>query len=199
MSALSTSLRPPVCWIVAGPNGAGKTTFALRFLRNLTGARRFINADSIASGLSPLEPARELAAASRIFLTQLQRCISDREDFSFETTLAGRSYLGLIDQLQIAGWRVELIYLALPDVAASKARVAERVLHGGHDIPAADLERRFARSLRNLLQEFASKVDSASCYLNTAKHPRLVFWQKGNQRHIVDMDIFVKLEQDSRT
>lgn len=152
MFAVNAAQSAPVCWIVAGPNGAGKTTFALRFLRKLTRARRFINADSIASGLSPIEPTRELAAAARIFLSQLQRCIADRQDFAFETTLAGRSYLDLIDQLRMAGWRVELIYLALPDVAASKARVAERVLHGGHDIPTADLERRFARSLRNLLQ-----------------------------------------------
>jgi len=190
--------RPPVCWIVAGPNGAGKTTFALRFLRKLTGVRRFINADSIASGLSPIEPSRELAAAGRIFLTQLQRCIADRENFAFETTLAGRSYLGLIEKLHSAGWQVELIYLALPDVSASKARVAERVLHGGHDIPAADLERRFSRSLRNLLHEFASKVDRTSCYLNIADQPRLIFWQNRNQRHIVDMETFAQLEQESR-
>ena len=34
-----------------------------------------------------------------------------------------------------SGWRVELIYLALPNPEMAKLRVAERVSHGGHDIP----------------------------------------------------------------
>jgi hypothetical protein len=83
----------PTCWIIAGPNGAGKTTFALRYLPEVAGCRRFINADLIAAGLSPLAPERELAAASRLFLHELEAAIKAGEDFAFETTLAGRTYL----------------------------------------------------------------------------------------------------------
>ena len=54
----------------------------------------------------------------------------------------------MVCRLQAEGWRVELIYLALPSMEMSKLRVAERVAHGGHNIPAADIERRFARSDR---------------------------------------------------
>ena len=57
----------PTCWIVAGPNGAGKTTFALDYLPEVVGCRRFVNAALIAAGLAPLAPERELAAAGRIF------------------------------------------------------------------------------------------------------------------------------------
>ena len=66
----------PTCWIIADPNGAGKTTFALRYLPALANCRRFINADLIAAGLSPLEPDQQLMAASRIFLplTSQTRC-----------------------------------------------------------------------------------------------------------------------------
>ncbi len=46
--------------------------------------------------------------------------------------------------------------------------------------------------------DFASKVDMTSCYLNIAKQPRLVFWQNGDQRHIVDIDLFAQLEKQSR-
>ena len=46
----------PTCWIIAGPNGAGKTTFALEYLPTVAGCWRFINADLIAAGLSPLAP-----------------------------------------------------------------------------------------------------------------------------------------------
>lgn len=76
--------------------------------------------------------------------------IAAHEDFAFETTLAGRTYLRLVERLRTEGWRVELIYLALPSVEMSKLRVAERVAHGGHNIPVTDIERRFPRSLSHL-------------------------------------------------
>lgn len=79
----------PICWIIAGPNGAGKTTFALEYLPRVAGCTHFINADLIAAGLSPLAPERELLAASRLFLQEIEECIATCEDFAFETTLAG--------------------------------------------------------------------------------------------------------------
>jgi len=88
----------PTCWIIAGPNGAGKTTFALEYLPAVAGCRRFINADLIAAGLSPLAPEQQLLAASRLFLREIEDCIAVRQDFAFETTLAGRSYLKLIER-----------------------------------------------------------------------------------------------------
>lgn len=89
----------PTCWIIAGPNGAGKTTFALDYLPTEENCTNFINADLIAAGLAPLEPRRELLAASRIFLTEIKSHIEKRESFGFETTLSGRGYLRLINQV----------------------------------------------------------------------------------------------------
>lgn len=57
------SVRSPRCIVIAGPNGAGKTTFAREFLPREAGVIHFVNADLIASGLSPLKP--ELAARQR--------------------------------------------------------------------------------------------------------------------------------------
>lgn len=79
-----TDKRMPTCWIIAGSNGAGKITFALEYLPQVAGCSRFINADLIAAGLSPLAPERELLAASRLFLAEIQACIRLREDFGFE-------------------------------------------------------------------------------------------------------------------
>jgi predicted ABC-type ATPase len=85
----------PTCWIIAGPNGAGMTTFALDYLPEVVGCRRFVNAALIAAGLAPLAPERELAAAGRIFLLEIRACVATGEDFAFETSLAGRSYFKL--------------------------------------------------------------------------------------------------------
>lgn len=187
----------PTCWIIAGPNGAGKTTFALEYLPQVAGCSRFINADLIAAGLSPLAPERELLAASRLFLAEIEACIKLREDFGFETTLAGRSYLKLVRRLRNEGWRVELIYLALPSMEMSRLRVAERVAHGGHNIPVADIERRFPRSLANLLDVFSLEVDACRCFMNSSAAPELVFEQLGELRNIVHAAHFRHLQNEA--
>lgn len=187
----------PTCTIIAGPNGAGKTTFALEYLPEVANCSRFINADLIAAGLSPLAPERELIAASRIFLNEIEEAVQRREGFAFETTLAGRSYLKLIKRMKAEGWQVELVYLALPSVQMSKQRVAERVKHGGHNIPVKDIERRFARSLRNLLQDFSGAVDVCTCFMNTGKEPEIIFNKKGTHRKIIDASRFEQLQQEA--
>jgi predicted ABC-type ATPase len=186
----------PTCWIVAGPNGAGKTTFALEYLLEIAHCTRFVNADLIAAGLSPLAPEREIVVASRLFLSEIQTCIERREDFAFETTLAGRSYLKLVRELRTEGWRVVLIYLALPSIQMSRLRVAERVAHGGHSIALADIERRFGRSLRNLFNLFSHQVDECRCYMNRDVSPELVFEQKGALRTIAHPEHYQHLLQE---
>lgn len=188
----------PTCWIIGGPNGAGKTTFAMEYLPNVAGCDRFVNADLIAAGLSPLSPADGLVTASRLFLKEVRGNIEARQDFAFETTLAGRAYLRLIATMRSKGYRVVLTYLALEGVDQSKRRVHERVLHGGHDVPKDVLERRFPRSLRNLFNEYASAVDLCRCFINTKSMPELVFEQAGNTRRVFDESTLNCLMRASR-
>lgn len=180
----------PTCWIIAGPNGAGKTTFALEYLPEVAGCRQFVNADLIAAGVAPLAPASEQVSAGRIFLHEIARYERVRSDFGFETTLAGRGYLHLIRRLQASGWRVELIYLTLPDPELARQRVAERVSHGGHNIPNKDIERRFYRSLCNLFDDYVCAVDRTVCFTNETEEPKLVFVQESGKRNVIRQDIF---------
>lgn len=190
-----TQCDQPTCWIIAGPNGAGKTTFALKYLPEVVNCRQFVNADLIAAGLSPLAPEKELLTASRMYLQNVEYYIQKKQNFAFETTLAGRGYLKLIHRLNKSGWRVELIYLALPSVEMSKMRVAERVAHGGHNIPIADIERRFSRSLRNLFDLFSHQVDRTLCLLNSGARQELVFVQQRRDRNVIHNEHFNLLVQ----
>lgn len=147
----------------------------MEFLPGLAECSHFINADLIASGLNPLNPKLEKIAASRIFLQEIQDAISQGTDFAFETTLSGKSNLKLIQNLRSVGWDVGLIYLALPSVEMCKCRVAERVAHGGHDIPKEDIERRYTRSLSNLFQSYLIEVTHVRCFMNHLSVPELVF------------------------
>lgn len=83
--------RPSVV-ILAGPNGAGKSTVAPALLRDTFGVEEFVNADTIARGLSAFGPDRAAMAAGRIMLSRLRELARQRVDFAFETTLASRSF-----------------------------------------------------------------------------------------------------------
>ncbi len=90
-----------------------------------------------------------------------------------------------------------LIYLALPSVEMSKQRVAERVVHGGHDIPLTDIERRFPRSLYNLLYEFSYAVNRTQCFMNDGNAPQLIFEQQGETRTIFNPERFEQLSKEA--
>lgn len=133
-----------------------------------------------------------------MFLQEIERHVAEGRDFAFETTLSGRGYLRLIRRLRSESWRVELLYLALPNVELSRLRVAERVAHGGHAVAAADIERRFPRSLRNLLDVYAGAVDHARCFLNSGPTPEIVFVQDGENRTIVNQTLYDQLVREAQ-
>ena len=145
-------------------------------------------------GLAPLAPEGKAVTAGRVFLGEISRNIAARRDFGFETTLAGLSYRQLIKRLKSEGWQVELLYLALPSVEMAKNRVAERVLHGGHDIPPTTIERRFFRSLENFFSVYAFLADRTDCYLNADREPKPVFTQQGLTRKVAEPHILEMLE-----
>ena len=190
---LDSQADRPICTIIAGPNGAGKTTFALGYLPTFGPSKNFVNADLIAGGLSPLDPEKAQIEASRLFLAEVHEYIRRQESFAFETTLSGRSYLRMIRQLISDGWIVQMFYLWLPSVEACLQRVAERVKHGGHDIPADVIERRYFRSVRNLLFEYASACTTCTCFRNWGAATSEIFYERGSLRHVVDEDSFQRM------
>lgn len=83
--AKKTKLR---CILIAGPNGAGKTTVARQFLTIEKGILHFVNADLIATGLSPLHPELAARAAGRLLLAELDRLTKRKESFALESSSA---------------------------------------------------------------------------------------------------------------
>jgi predicted ABC-type ATPase len=168
-----TTTKRPLCIVIAGPNGAGKTTFAREFLLKDTRVIHFVNADVIASGLSPLRPEMVALAAGRI-LRELDRLAKARADFAFESTLSGLVYLNRLKRWKAAGYRIEIVYLRLPSPRLALRRIAARVKQGGHNVPRADVLRRFDRSWTNFQQSYRLLADAWSVYDNSGRNPRLV-------------------------
>src|SRR6202035_2848133 len=101
-----THKQKPRCIVIAGANGAGKTTFARRYLPENLGVIHFVNADLIASGLSPLKPELAAIAAARILLREIDRLAAMRADFGIETTLSGLSHAPRLRALKGSGYRI---------------------------------------------------------------------------------------------
>jgi predicted ABC-type ATPase len=176
----------PNVYIIAGPNGAGKTTFALEFLPNYADCRNFINADLIAAGMSPFSPESAAIRAGRLMLEEIELFMTRGADFGFETTLSGRTHLRVIRDLRERGYRVHFFYLWIPSVELALARIRERVLRGGHDVPEAVVRRRFDRSIRNFLVHYRLQGDSWNLYDNTAATPRIIASHEQGQLRIVE-------------
>lgn len=162
--------------IIAGPNGAGKTTFARSFLPVDAGVLRFINADLIAAGLSPFAPEAQAVKAARLMLDEIKQCVQQGVNFALETTLSGKVYLRHIKQWQAQDYSVSLFFLSLPDAEMAIARVAERVLQGGHDIPEPVIRRRFAAGKNNFFHHYRNVVDDWALYNNAGSAPVLLEW-----------------------
>lgn len=156
----AASRTAPRAIIIAGPNGAGKTTFAREFLPNEGNCPTFINADLIAEGLSPFRPEAAAVEASRLMLNHVRQMVTRHEDFAVETTLAGRAYLRMIHDWKSLGYQVELMFLQLPSADLAVERVRQRVSQGGHNIPEADIRRRFERGLENFRHRYRDAVDA---------------------------------------
>jgi predicted ABC-type ATPase len=161
----------PRCIVIAGPNGAGKTTFARRYLPEDAGVIHFVNADLIASGLSPLRPDLAAMAAARTMLGEIERLAAERADFAFETTLSGLVYVRRLQRWKQAGYRIEIVYLRLRSAQLALRRITARVRQGGHDVPRADVVRRFSRGWANFQRVYRPLADSWAVYDNSGDEP----------------------------
>jgi predicted ABC-type ATPase len=128
----------------------------------------------IADGLSPLRPELAARRAGRVVLTELNRLAKAGKDFSFESTLSGRTYLRLLRRWKAAGYRIDIVFLSLPSVQLALQRIAARVRQGGHDVPRADVVRRFGRSWENFCGLYRPLASTWAVYDNSLDRPRLL-------------------------
>ncbi|RLB74182.1 MAG: hypothetical protein DRH15_15660, partial [Deltaproteobacteria bacterium] len=131
----------PEVLIFAGANGSGKTTIANSVLKP---NQRFINADDIKDrrNLSYIEAGKKA-------LLMIDKAISQKINFSFETTMSGLGLLKRFKELKNRGYNITILYLFVYPVELLVERIKERVRKGGHRVEDEDIVRRYYRSVRN--------------------------------------------------
>lgn len=149
----------PRLFIIAGCNGSGKTTASYSVLPEMLECTQFVNSDEFAKSIAPFDPDSASVSAGRFMLMRINYLFNKKEDFCIESTLATRSLLRMVREAKSNGYTVTIIYLWLnsPDLAI--ARVHDRVLSGGHNIPEPIIRRRFSMGLKYFFDEYIPECD----------------------------------------
>ncbi len=186
----------PQVIIIAGPDGAGKTTTAPVLLDKALRIDHFVNADTIAAGLSAFAPEKAAIQAGKAMLERIHHLANNNENFAFETTLASRTFAPWIAKLRENGYFFHLTFLLLesPDLAVS--RVAERVKMGGHNVPEETIRRRYTSGLKNFFNLYEPLADSWQMYDNSkASNPIQIAIKVNNSTTISNQPIWHGLRE----
>jgi predicted ABC-type ATPase len=186
----------PNIYLVAGCNGAGKTTASHTMLPEMLECMEFVNADSIAAGISPFQPESASFEAGRIMLQRIEQLIKSKIDFAIETTLSSKNYLSKAKEWQKQGYEIILIFFWLNSPSLAIERIAERVRKGGHFIPGDIVIRRYHRGLKNLFNHFIPLSDYWLLIDNSKESPIIIAEGiKDIELEIFYEDIWTKLKE----
>ena len=124
--------------IIGGVNGVGKSSLTGVLKAQTDGLGMIIDVDKLTAQLggSSLEGGKK---AVRL----MDDCMEKGVSFTQETTLSGYRTAAAARRAKELGYVIRLHYVGLNTVEECLARIQNRVNHGGHDIPAADVLRRF--------------------------------------------------------
>lgn len=138
----------PVLLFIAGPNGSGKSSI-FELVRQAVGPHIFVNADLLAKVL-PNMPAHD-EFAQKVADQLREHCLLHHQSFATESVLSDEvgAKPAFLVRAEAQGFHVVFLYVAISSPALSKARVAARVVNGGHSVPPEKLERRYHASLAN--------------------------------------------------
>mgnify|MGYP001263275632 FL=1 len=176
-----SAVAQPQVIVIGGPNGAGKSTSAPEVLQGALHVDEFVNADTIAHGLSAFRPEKAAIKAGRVMLARLHELAAQKMNFAFETTLSSRSFAPWIKELKKSGYKFSMLFFWLESPQLAVKRVAERVMNGGHHVPEDVVIRRYEAGLTNFFRSYQPAADYWRFFHNSnAFEPRLVAYGEKN-------------------
>lgn len=161
-------------FVLAGCNGAGKSSIGGQafqaagipyFNPDLAAREAMVVAKDLGRAMNQGEAN---AWAWNEGVTRLRRAMAAGGNYALETTLGGDTIVGLLLDAADAGLAVNVWFAGLDSVELHVTRVQQRVARGGHDIPRADIERRYVRGRVNLIR-MLPKLHQLLVYDNSAQ------------------------------
>ena len=168
--------------LIAGANGSGKSTFREIFLKNSNLIH--IDTDAIAKKINPQNPRAVDILAGKQSIKLFNDYIKNKIDFSFETTLTGKTILEKIKFAKENNFYIKLFFILTDNINLNKYRIINRVALGGHFISEIDIERRYKRSFENL-SKVLKLSDENFIMLNTDNYFDLLYYFKDFEYNLV--------------
>lgn len=163
----------PILIVIAGANGSGKTTLTMDVLAHkwLDGCV-YINPDNIALDIfGDWNSPDAVLAAAKYAEEARERCLQSRENMAFESILSTPEKVDFIRRAKMKGYFVRLFYVGTNKPSINAARVANRMLEGGHEVPLSKILSRYSNSLLHCPQVTAI-VDRAYFFDNSVENEK---------------------------
>ena len=174
-------------FLFAGPNGSGKSTIIGSFLSD--NGIEYLNADYCARAdpqIVKMPEGLEKSKKAQIETERrLKEMISKGLTFAWETVFSHESRLEIMEYAKKEGYRIHLTYITTKNPDINVARVHNRFLQGGHDVPEDKIRGRYKRSV-SFLPKMILVADEVTILDNSYEmiDPKILF-QK-----------FIKTEKD---
>jgi predicted ABC-type ATPase len=158
----------PRLLVVAGPNGAGKTTITERGLAHewFHGCE-YVNPDAIAQDeLGDWNDPATVLRAAQLATERRETCLREGRSLAFETVFSAVDKPAFVRQALALGYFVRIFFVGTDGPEINAARVARRVIQGGHEVPIRKIIDRWGHSIANAAA-VAAEVDRFYVYDNS--------------------------------
>ena len=172
--------------VIAGPNGSGKTSVTQKFLQHeWASGTIYINPDEVANYKFGDWNSQEAVIKAAVYCAEWrEKCLKEHQSFVFEIVMSAEDKVDFIIRAKAAGFFIRLFFISTSHPSINAARIANRVMNGGHDVPITKIISRYYKSIANC-KTVASVVDRLYVYDNSidGEDARLQFrLQKGEMK-----------------
>lgn len=142
----------PALLVVAGPNGAGKTTLTARLRQDRwSEGVEYLNPDDIARDrFGDWNSPEAVLQAAQWTTARREELLVARQAIAFETVLSAPDKLDFLARARQVGYFSRVFFVSTCDPRINAARVAGRIMQGGHTVPIEKIVSRYSRSMANL-------------------------------------------------
>ena len=161
-------MKRPLLIIIAGPNGSGKTTITRRVIRHeWAESCVYINPDDVAQEMfGDWNDNQAILKAAQYCDNLREQLLAERKDMIFETVLSSKGKVDFIKRAVEAGYFVRVFFICTETPEINAARVANRVMKGGHDVPITKIISRYEKAISNMAT-ITKFIDRAYFYDNS--------------------------------
>lgn len=141
----------PKLIVIAGPNGSGKTTFTSQVLHHdWAEGCLFINPDEIANKeFGDWNSNEAVMKAALLAESMREKCLREQKSLLLETVCSVPEKIDFMHRAKESGFFIRFFFIGTDGPEINAARVARRVMSGGHDVPISKIISRYYKSMAN--------------------------------------------------